>query len=234
MKKSLLFLFILFAIVLSACGANLLIEKDANVDIEQTVDAVVMQTKVAQTVEAVKVMSSSTTSADTALENQIITNQYQNSGNQQDLIEYLDTTDLGSAVSEEKYEYSQVQKEKIDSYGEPKEFFIIFVGGDREENWVYPEIGKMYTFLNGSLVSENTIEISFEKDVVSVYAPSFFNQGTSLDMFLSVCGADEGVVVKTDELVDSGKLVYLKGLSVGFINDQMKFVQSVPVMENIE
>lgn len=203
MKKIIILSLMILSFLISGCVGSVLMGEDESVNIDATVEAVVMETKVAATVEAVRVSNAP--------------------------VEFLSANDFGNNVNLFQYTYSNEQNQILETWGEPTEFFILFTGGDREESWYYPEIGKMFTFLNGSIFEENQIEISSNLNLRSVYSPNFFSNQMSLEALLSVCGAQEGAVVKTDEMVQSGRLVYLKGLSAGFIEDELRFVQSIPV-----
>ena len=203
MKKNIILIFLILTLLISGCMESFLLEEDDAVNIEATVEEVVMQTKVAATVDAARVNSAP--------------------------IEFLDEGDFGNALNAFVYTYSAEQNEILETWGEPSEFFILFVGGDRQESWYYPEIGKIFTFLNGSIFGEDEIEVSSDVNLRSIYSPNYFSEEMSLDMLLSVCGADEGMILKTDEMIDSGRLIYLKGLSAGFIEDELRFVQSIPV-----
>jgi len=138
------------------------------------------------------------------------------------------------------YEFSSEQHDQIINRGYPDRFLILFfvdqndAGLDKEvrqETWYYDQIGLELVFHNGVLMRE------FQGDAIRMeglgrtgYNPEFFYRGMGLAE-ISAITAQNGFYQEpiSEDQDPRGMLHYFQGLVVGLENDQLRYVETLPL-----
>lgn len=148
---------------------------------------------------------------------------------------------VGSASGDlQEYSLSDAQRKLISDYGYPNRFILHFFdlplkeGQEvkiRQESWYYDERGYQIVFRNGETFTEKTTDpVNATGLGRTAYQPERFVRGMSLMDILSVTG-ESGYFAESmpDGFVEDGKIVFLKGLSVGFENGRLRYVETIPL-----
>lgn len=134
---------------------------------------------------------------------------------------------------------SGVQRQLVSEYGYPDRFIIQFfdlnLSGEavtiRQESWYYDGMGYEIVFRNGEKFTDNTTEPVSAPGVQSTaYQPESFVRGMSLVDVLSITG-ENGYYAESlpSTLIEDGMIVFLKGLSIGFENERLRYVETIPL-----
>jgi hypothetical protein len=62
----------------------------------------------------------------------------------------------------------------------------------------------------------------------TTYIPALFNKGMILDEIVAASGKADFVLTRMDDVVADGQLLHLEGLSVGVVDNQIRFVETLP------
>lgn len=137
-----------------------------------------------------------------------------------------------------RFSLSNDQKQLIAAQGNPQYLTIGFNPDPlkREETWVYTDIGKMYTFWDGSNVNEQTITLdSTLRSNPPSLDPSLFAKDTKLSDIVQVFGSNYTTIDQTNSSFISNapgfKTYYFAdmGLLASFEGDSLAVVQTVDV-----
>ena len=129
------------------------------------------------------------------------------------------------------YSYSPDQLSVQSIYGNPTRFTIMFGEKTRQETWIYDNDSYQVVFRDGVKVAEqSSVSASLEGLSVVMYEPSFFYRGMGVDEVVSATGQNDFVLTSVDGVVSGGQLMHLKGLSAGFSDDEVLFVETLPVV----
>jgi hypothetical protein len=130
------------------------------------------------------------------------------------------------------YTLSIDQTMVINETGLPDRFTIQFDGNaGRTEIWYYDQIGLKIGFENGSEISRvETNPVRSESLGSTYYLPQNFTKKYSLDDILSLTG-ETGFYLETIQngIIENGKLVFIKGFSLFFIDNQLRYVETIPI-----
>ena len=141
-------------------------------------------------------------------------------------------------VDTQGYLLSEAQRNFISDYGYPDRFRIHFYdlelsSGEevkiRQENWYYDQAGYEIIFRNGEKFTDRITDPVTAPELQSTaYRPEHFVFGMSLGDVLFVTG-ENGYYAESmpDELFESGKIVFLKGLSAGFENGKLRYLETI-------
>ncbi len=145
-----------------------------------------------------------------------------------------------SAEAVPQYALTVAQRNKIANHGYPDRFLISFstktlADGERialrQETWYYDDTGYQVVFRNGAVFTENNGAPVESAGLGSTgYQPERFTQAMDLESVLAVTG-ENGFFAQPMEagLVENGQIVFLKGLSVGFQDGKLKYVETLPL-----
>jgi hypothetical protein len=142
------------------------------------------------------------------------------------------------ALALAQYPPSTDQMSVIDHLGNPEAFAILFYEeeqGDgsmldiRFETWSYFTADLEYTFINGEMVAEDALEITFEGGLVTLpYRPEQFMAYMSLDELIASSDLKTYLVVPLEkELVEGGEVYYADGLTFGLKDDELLYVEAL-------
>jgi hypothetical protein len=127
------------------------------------------------------------------------------------------------------YAYSPDQIAVQEVYGNPTRFTIIFTAEGRLETWVYDPAGYQVVFADGDQITEQqTPPIYQENMYATIYTPALFYAGMSLDEIVAASGKADFVLTRVEGVVADGQLLHLEGLSVGVVDNQIRFVETLP------
>lgn len=143
-------------------------------------------------------------------------------------------------VDTQGYLLSEAQRNFISDYGYPDRFRIHFYdlelsSGEevkiRQENWYYDQAGYEIIFRNGEKFTDRITDPVTAPELQSTaYRPEHFVLGMSLWDVLFVTG-ENGYYAESmpDGLFEDGKMVFLKGLSAGFENGKLRYLETIPL-----
>jgi len=138
------------------------------------------------------------------------------------------------------YLLSGNQRNILSDYGYPDRFLIYFFdlhlnSGEqvriRQDSWYYDQVGYEINFRNGEkFTDKNTDPVTAPGLQSTAYQPEDFVSGMSLLEILSVT-SESGYYAESmpNTLFEDGKIVFLKGLSAGFENGQLSYVETIPL-----
>lgn len=130
------------------------------------------------------------------------------------------------------YTLSVDQTMVMNESGLPDRFTIQFDRNeDRTEIWYYDQIGLKIGFENGSEISRaETNPLQSEGLGSTYYFPQNFTKNYSLDDILALTG-ETGFYLETIQngIIENGKLVFIKGFSLFFIDNQLRYVETIPI-----
>ncbi len=138
------------------------------------------------------------------------------------------------------YLLSAAQQNTLSDYGYPDRFLIHFFdlqlhSGERvkirQESWYYDQIGYEIIFRNGKIFTyKKTDPVTSPGLQSTAYQPEHFTLDMSLGDVLFVTG-ENGYYAEPmpGELFENGKIVFLKGLSAGFENGQLRYLETIPL-----
>lgn len=129
---------------------------------------------------------------------------------------------------------SRDQAELVKAFGYPNTFLLSMDQGVRYENWTYYDMGRIFVFLDGAFLEENSVD-SLEGQSVSFpdFRPTQFIEGMSLDevsVFLGQPSA--GGDIDPDILEEASIYNYRDQITVGTSGQRVVFVQTFPVIIN--
>ncbi len=143
--------------------------------------------------------------------------------------------------SEPFYHLSPAQQQCIDERGYPEAFTIYFYqinpdeGYDqatRSETWNYYSTGSTLTFIDGELVSQETIESTSFNTLPVLYHPEQFSAFMSLDMLKMSTGIQEFLILPLEpEIVQDGQVLYAEQLAFGMKNNRLMYVEAIALTE---
>lgn len=152
----------------------------------------------------------------------------------------LDYQPQDAAAVMSGYRYTSAQRDVLAHNGFPDRFLILFfketgVRGEvenvRMEIWYYDRLGAEIVFRNGVLTKEQEKEpVQFDGMGRTAYNPDLFKFGMGMDQLTAVVGqSDFYRQPLNDELISEGDLIYFQGLVVGIENDQLRYVETLPI-----
>jgi WD40 repeat protein len=127
------------------------------------------------------------------------------------------------------YRLSEDQRAIIDEHGFPDSFVILYVDGGRQETWFYFEDGLVIDYLGGIELQQGYDADMTDYDVgKTVYTPDDFVFGMTPGAALSAAGVDSFVMEPLeDELVEDGVLYFGEGIVLGFVDDELYYVETI-------
>jgi hypothetical protein len=129
----------------------------------------------------------------------------------------------------ESYTYSADQLATRQAHGDPTRFTIVFGETSRQETWMYDTSGYQAVFVDGVKISERTTTPAYQEGMyATTYTPDIFYHGMGLDEAIAASGQQDFVLTSLDDLVEDGRLLHVAGLSVGVVDDQVRFVETLP------
>ncbi len=143
-------------------------------------------------------------------------------------------------VDTQGYLLSGAQQNILTEYGYPNRFLIQFFdlqlhSGDqveiRQESWYYDQMGYEIIFRNGEKFTDKKTDPLTAPGLHSTaYQPEHFILDMSLLDVLFVTG-ENGYYAESmpAEFIEDGMMVFLKGLSAGFENGQLRYVETLPL-----
>lgn len=141
--------------------------------------------------------------------------------------------------------FSTDQQDTIADSGEPAGFSILFYDDwlengalqtIRYEVWSYPNQGQERIFVNGKLIETSRIETINDELIPSGYSPNLFSAYMTLDQVTSSIEINELFAVPVEqELIRQGKLYYGPGISFGFKDNELIYVEVFSqIVEGVE
>ncbi len=138
------------------------------------------------------------------------------------------------------YKYTSAQRDTLASQGYPDRFMILFfreenAAGEGEnvrmETWYYDQLGVEYVFRNGVMMKEQETEpVQLDGLGRTAYNPDLFRFGMGLGQLTAVVGESDFYRQPLNEdLIGGGELIYFQGLVVGIENDQLRYVETLPI-----
>ena len=138
---------------------------------------------------------------------------------------------------------SEEQNEHIRMYSNPEAFTILFYQEEthdghietvRLENWDYYTQQKGFTFINGELIAEDTLDISEIGTLRSLpHLPIFFRAFMSLEEVVSATGIDSYIEVPVyNEFMKGGTVYYADSLSFGLKDGKLVYVEVFALSSN--
>jgi hypothetical protein len=145
-----------------------------------------------------------------------------------------------SAAAVPKYGLSEEQQTQLSTNGYPDRFTILFfkdtlLDGQiidiRQESWYYDDVGYEIVFRNGEKFTESTGQPVTSPELgKTAYRPEDFIAGMNLDAVVAASEENGYYREPTDNaLIKDGSLVFLKGLTVGFVGDALKYIETLPL-----
>ena len=127
------------------------------------------------------------------------------------------------------YRLSEDQRAVIDKHGFPDSFVILYVDGSRQETWFYFEDGIVIDYLGGIELQQGYDANMTDYDAgKTVYTPDDFVFGMTPGAALSAAGVDSFVTDPLeDELVEDGVLYFGEGIVLGFVDDELYYVETI-------
>ena len=108
----------------------------------------------------------------------------------------LEISELLPFPKPSEYSLSSEQQDLRSQLGAPDHFTILFYEDDfggtstRMETWIYSQLGKSFTWLNGSLESEESIPVLSGEVLPLPYFPEQFTAYMSLEEVIGAAGID--------------------------------------------
>ncbi len=133
---------------------------------------------------------------------------------------------------------SSAQDYVLTKFGEPESFSVSFVaqreGSDktvRGETWNYHTLGKSFLFADGVLVGSEPIDILDDNAVFSARRPWDFDEETTIEDVFTLMPKKTFVRMElATELIEDGVMYCTEQLSLGFKDDALVFVESIPLV----
>lgn len=133
------------------------------------------------------------------------------------------------------YNFSSDQMTVINTYGNPTRFTIIFTENDRHEIWTYDNAGYMVVFRNGVKLSELNETPQYQEGMyATTLSPNQFYRGMGIDEIVLSAGRDDIHLTTLEGLDEENRLMHLRGLSVGLVNNRVSFVETTPAGTEIK
>lgn len=131
----------------------------------------------------------------------------------------------------ETYTYSPDQIAIQEAYGNPTRFTVMFSEEGRLETWIYDTTGYQAVFAAGDQITERTIPAEYQENMyATTYTPDLFYQGMGLDEIVAATGKQDFALTRVEGVVADGQLLHLEGLSVGVVDNQIRFVETLPAI----
>lgn len=142
----------------------------------------------------------------------------------------------------DSYTISQVQSDQINSLGYPDAFTILFYEEEttsheiqtvRLETWDYYTLGIGLTFLNGEIVSEDSLKSSDLGSVAPLpYRPEQFSAFMELNQVVAATGIETYIEIPLDvEFLSNGILYYADSVSFGMQDGQLVYLEALALLE---
>lgn len=128
---------------------------------------------------------------------------------------------------------SAPQAQILSARGVPNRFLIQFSEGMRQETWYFDLLDYEVTFRNGEIYLEKEIAVNPEEaNFFSVYFPWQFNHQMGLSELLVISQTTSFAVESLEKIFEEDlSIVYLKGMDVGFREDRILYIRSIPLGE---
>jgi tetratricopeptide (TPR) repeat protein len=134
--------------------------------------------------------------------------------------------------------YSEDQIEIVNRLGPPESFTIMICSLDEEsdevvrtDTWNYYSMQSRFVFTDGKLVLTEEIEAIDGNAVFPEYTPDRFVYGMSFKEVIDFLGEMEFALAEiTDEYVENGDLYFTEQLVLGFKDDMLFYVESLPLI----
>lgn len=134
--------------------------------------------------------------------------------------------------------YSEDQIEIVNRLGPPESFTIMICALDEEsdevvktEIWNYYSMQSRFVFTDGKLIMTEEIEAIDENAIMPKYTPDRFVYGMSFKEVIDFLGEKEFALAEViDEYVENGDLYFTEQLVLGFKNDMLFYVESLPLI----
>lgn len=134
------------------------------------------------------------------------------------------------------------QQRVVDKYGYPDSFSITFYreeyapdfnGYVRDESWRYFDELKSFSFYNGQLNHEGSIDPPASGWLPAMYTPDQFEAYAKLQQVLDAAGIrDYFELPLEEELVENGRLFFAPGLTFGLADDRLIYVETISMTES--
>jgi hypothetical protein len=134
---------------------------------------------------------------------------------------------------------SLTRSEIREALGPPDAFAIFYydeldddgtVRDTRLERWDYYGDSVSYTFLDGGVLSEDTIELVVEQVQAAPYDPDQFHAYMDLDEVVAVAGLEEYLGGAVDEAVDNGAVYFADRLAWGMKDGELRYIEAPALM----
>jgi len=143
--------------------------------------------------------------------------------------------DLGSL---ERYVLTSAQEALLEEVGYPEAFTILFYEEEavdaslqdvRLETWQYYSRGVGYTFINGELVGEDSIELEGSPGLdLLPYTPDQFWSYMNLEQVLAAAGLDTYVEIPLEkEFLEDADLYYGEALTFGMKDGELRYIEAL-------
>lgn len=132
------------------------------------------------------------------------------------------------------YNYSSDQTAIQQVYGNPTRFTILFGEDRRLETWYFDTSGYTAVFMNGTKVSEKSQEPEYREELyATIYTPDLFYTGMGIDEIVLATDQDDFLLSSLESESWQGRLMHMEGLSIGFSEGEINFVETYPAMTEI-
>lgn len=138
------------------------------------------------------------------------------------------------------YQLSDSQQNYIDENGNPASFSILFyqhrdtngaLQDNRYETWHYLDSGIQVTFLNGMLSEADSSPLEGGEKALT-YKPEMFTAYMSPAQVAQSADIDEWLIIPVeDALVQNAEVYFADGLTFGFQNGELIFVEAFTAEE---
>jgi tetratricopeptide (TPR) repeat protein len=166
---------------------------------------------------------------------------YRDEGHEVDDYDFddMDTTQWFTDLKETSTgDYSEDQIEIVNRLGPPESFTIMVCAPDedsdevvRTEIWNYYSMQSRFVFTDGKLIMTEEIEAIDENAVLPKYTPDRFVYGMSFKEVIDFLGEMEFALAEViDEYVENGDLYFTEQLVLGFKDDMLFYVESLPLI----
>jgi len=151
----------------------------------------------------------------------------------------MDTTQWFTNLEETSTgDYSEDQIEIVNRLDPPESFTIMVCAPDedsdevvRTEIWNYYSMQSRFVFTDGKLIMTEEIEAIDENAVLPKYTPDRFVYGMSFKEVIDFLGEMEFALAEViDEYVENGDLYFTEQLVLGFKDDMLFYVESLPLI----
>jgi hypothetical protein len=133
--------------------------------------------------------------------------------------------------SRNPFNYSPDQMTVINTYGNPTRFMIIFTDDQRQETWFYDTTGYSVIFRDGVQIADKVETPEYKPEMyATTLGPNQFYRGMGIDQVVLSTGRNDITLVTLEGLDKPSRLMYLKGLSIGLVNGEVNFVETIPAM----